>query len=54
MIDTEGKTLTILKILRNSPKPLGSRVIADRLKNYGIELGERAVSYHLKLVDKRE
>jgi len=54
MLDTEGKTLTILKILRNSPKPLGSRVIADRLKNYGIDIGERAVRYHLKLMDERE
>jgi repressor of nif and glnA expression len=32
---------------------LGARLIARRLKGYGVELGERAVRYHLKLMDER-
>ncbi len=49
--EVERKVLSILKILRDSQEPLGARVIARRLKDYGIELGERAVRYHLKLTD---
>ncbi len=51
--DVERKTIAIMKILRDSPEPLGARVVAQRLKDYGIELGERAVRYHLKLMDER-
>ena len=49
----ERKTLSILRILSDSREPLGARVIACRLKDHGIELGERAVRYHLKLMDER-
>jgi hypothetical protein len=51
--DVERKVLTILKVLSDTREPLGARVIARRLKEYGIELGERAVRYHLKLMDGR-
>lgn len=51
--DVERKTIAIMKILRDSPEPLGARVIAQSLKDHGIELGERAVRYHLKLMDER-
>jgi hypothetical protein len=51
--DVERKTIAIMKILRDSPQPLGARVVARRLKDYGIDLGERAVRYHLKLMDER-
>ena len=47
------KELAILRILNDSPDPLGARVIAHNLKDYGFELGERAVRYHLKLLDER-
>ncbi len=49
----ERKVLSILRILSDSQEPLGARVIARRLKDYGVELGERAVRYHLKLMDER-
>jgi hypothetical protein len=49
----ERKALAILKILNDSQEPLGARVIAQHLKDYGVELGERAVRYHLKLMDER-
>jgi repressor of nif and glnA expression len=51
--DVERKVLSILKVLSDSPEPLGARVIAQRLKDHGIELGERAVRYHLQLTDER-
>jgi HTH-type transcriptional regulator, global nitrogen regulator NrpRI len=51
--EVERKTLSILKVLHNSQKPLGGRVIAQLLKTHGITLTERAVRYHLKLMDER-
>jgi repressor of nif and glnA expression len=51
--DVERKAIAIMRILRDSPEPLGARVIAQSLKNHGVELGERAVRYHLKLMDER-
>jgi len=51
--DIERKVFSILKILGNSKQALGSRVIARYLKDLGIELGERAVRYHLRLMDER-
>lgn len=51
--EVERKTFSILKILSDSLEPQGARVVASRLKDYGVELGERAVRYHLKLMDER-
>jgi repressor of nif and glnA expression len=51
--DVERKTTAILKVLSESPVPLGAKVIARRLKEHGVELGERAVRYHLQLMDER-
>jgi len=51
--EVERKELSILRILSDSREPLGARVIARRLKDLGVELGERAVRYHLKLMDER-
>jgi repressor of nif and glnA expression len=51
--DVERKTIAIMRILRDSPEPLGARVISYHLKDHGIGLSERAVRYHLKLMDER-
>jgi len=51
--EVERKVLSILKVLSGSQEPLGARVIARQLKQFGVELGERAVRYHLKLMDER-
>ena len=51
--EVERKVITILRVLSHSKEPLGARVISRRLKDYGIELSERAVRYHLKLMDER-
>ncbi|MFC2034722.1 DUF128 domain-containing protein [Chloroflexota bacterium] len=51
--EVERKTISILKVLSESPHSLGARLIARQLREYGVELGERAVRYHLKLMDER-
>ncbi len=51
--EVERKVISILKILNESPQALGARLIANKLTEYGVELGERAVRYHLKLMDER-
>lgn len=51
--DVERKVLSILKVLSETQEPVGARVVAHRLKDHGVELGERAVRYHLKLMDER-
>lgn len=51
--DVERKVLAILSTLGDSPQAVGSTVIAKRLKEMGIELSERAVRYHLRLMDER-
>jgi len=46
--------LAILKVLeRNRERILGSREIARQLRPLGIELTERTVRYHLKILDER-
>lgn len=46
--------LAILRILADAPKPLGSKVIARLLDDgYGTLLSERAVRYHLGLMDEQ-
>lgn len=49
----ERKVLSILKVLSNSQEPLGATVIARRLRGHGFVLGERAVRYHLRMMDER-
>lgn len=51
--DIDRKITAILKILSDSPLPLGSRTISKLLEEQGIYLGERAVRYHLKIMDER-
>ena len=46
--DVECKTLAILRVLADAREVVGSLIIARRLKDRGIKLGERAVRYHLK------
>jgi repressor of nif and glnA expression len=51
--DVERKILTILRVLGNTQGPAGSRLIAKKLTDHGVDLSERAVRYHLKLTDER-
>jgi len=49
----ERKIVAILRVLSSENRPLGGRVIARRLEDHGIVLSERAVRYHLKIMDER-
>ena len=51
--EVERKELSILRVLSSCQEPLGARIIARRLKDHGVNLGERAVRYHLKMMDER-
>lgn len=51
--ELERKLLLVLKILSDSREPVGARIIAKKLKENGIDLNERTVRYHLKLMDER-
>ena len=52
--EVERVKIAILAILADLQSAVGGHVIARRLKNeYGVELSERAVRYHLKLLDGR-
>lgn len=51
--EVERKVIAILRILSQSTEPIGARVISHHLSNQGIQLTERAVRYHLKLLDER-
>lgn len=45
--------MEILRILSEQEKPTGSKLIADELKNKGFNLGERAVRYHMQILDEK-
>jgi len=52
--EIERKSVVILRILNQAQAPLGARLIARRLKDYGISLSERAVRYHLQFMDQKD
>jgi repressor of nif and glnA expression len=49
----ERKLLAILRVVAESDGPIGARAIANQLGEEGIELSERTVRYHLRLMDER-
>ncbi len=51
--EIERKVLGILRVLSSAQEPAGASKIARDLKTRGIDLGERAVRYHLRLTDER-
>jgi repressor of nif and glnA expression len=51
--DVERKLIAILKILEESNEPVGARVISRILAEDGIHLTERAVRFHLQLMDEK-
>jgi repressor of nif and glnA expression len=49
-----NKTIfSILKVLENQTDIIGAKEISKQLKLYGVELTERTVRYHLKILDER-
>ena len=53
MSESEHKIIEILRILNEQNKPTGSKLIAEELKNKGFNLGERAVRYHMQILDEK-
>ncbi len=51
--NVERKLVEIMRIISENDKPLGARLIADELHNRGYAIGERAVRYHLRILDER-
>ena len=54
MSESEHRMIEILRILNNHDKPIGSKVIANELRNKGYNLGERAVDIICKFLMKRD
>lgn len=53
MSESESRMIEILRILAKQDKPIGSKLIADELKEKGFNLGERAVRYHMQILDEK-
>ena len=51
--EIERKSIVILRILNQAGQPLGARIIARKIRDYGVSLSERAVRYHLQFMDER-
>jgi len=51
--EIERKIVLILQILKESGDPVGARLIARRMQDFGVILSERAVRYHLKIMDEK-
>jgi len=51
--DTDHKRMEILRILADKDDVLGAKTIALGLKKKGHDLGERAVRYHMHILDEK-
>ncbi|MFA4967402.1 MAG: NrpR regulatory domain-containing protein [Candidatus Margulisiibacteriota bacterium] len=51
--EIERRINAILKIVSETSGPIGSAEIAEKLKDQGIEMSERTVRYHLKMMNER-
>ena len=53
MSESERRMIEILRILNKQNKPTGSKLLADELRETGFNLGERAVRYHMQILDEK-
>ncbi len=51
--ETDRKMIEILRILADQNKVLGAKTIAEELNRKGYNLGERAVRYHMRILDEK-
>ncbi|GAB4306835.1 MAG: DUF128 domain-containing protein [Methanobacteriaceae archaeon] len=51
--ETDRKMMEILRILSDSEEVLGAKTIANGLKKKGYTIGERAVRYHMRILDEK-
>ncbi len=49
----QRKLIAILRVIHESRAPIGARLIAYRMNGQGYTIGERAVRYHLRILDER-
>lgn len=49
---SQRRLIEILRVIKESDKPIGARAISDELSNRGYDIGERAVRYNLKILDE--
>jgi repressor of nif and glnA expression len=49
----QRKLIEILRIINESDGAVGARIIADKMKERGYQIGERGVRYHLRILDER-
>lgn len=49
----QRKLMEILRIINESDGPIGARIIADKMRERGYQIGERGVRYHLRILDER-
>ncbi len=52
MPEIDRKTLAILRVLDRAGEPLGSSRLASELSNFGVDLTDRAIRYHLGRLDE--
>ena len=50
--NVERKVLSILKVLSNQQESAGSSKIARHLKDYGVNLTDSSIRYHLRMMDE--
>ena len=53
MSESERRMIEILRVLSKQDQPTGSKLIANELKEKGFNLGERAVRYHMQILDEK-
>jgi HTH-type transcriptional regulator, global nitrogen regulator NrpRI len=51
--ETDRKMMEILRILADRSEVLGAKTIAEDLRRKGYDLGERAVRYHMRILDEK-
>jgi repressor of nif and glnA expression len=49
----QRKLIEILRIINESDGAIGARIIADKIRERGYQIGERGVRYHLRILDER-
>jgi repressor of nif and glnA expression len=49
----QRKLSEILRIITESDGAIGARIIADKMRERGYQIGERGVRYHLRILDER-
>ncbi|HUV83781.1 MAG TPA: NrpR regulatory domain-containing protein [archaeon] len=49
----QRKLMEILRIINESDGAIGARIIADKMRERGYQIGERGVRYHLRILDER-